>query len=171
MSTARRAEPRARSRRRARAAARRGGRPRPGGCGSASSRLRDQPEPHPEAVAAVAGDRRAARAAGPRGRGGAAAARRRGARREFLTIWFASCAPGRETSSGDRQRRRGFEPDTLVMAALGRAVERPGVVPALERRIATSPRSAASTPLRPPAHPHPGRAPPRIGSLDTAGRP
>ncbi len=89
--------------------------------------------------------------------------------RDFLTIWFAHVAGQvaevkRLTGSDDS----GFEQDTLVMAALGRATSAPALDAALERRhehIAALARFHAEHDLL--LTPTLAEPPPRIGALDT----
>ena len=119
----------------------------PARCGSAlvgvghQRRTRD-----PEAVAAVEDAAAAARRARPRGRGGRAAVRRRGAGPRLPHhLVRPALRPGRRREaalggSGDSH----FEADTLALAELGRAAgARP--LPALRTSTATSARSPAST--------------------------
>ena len=54
---------------------------------------------------------------------------------DFLTSWFVHCAYSvDEARAATRSGDRGFEPDTLVMAALGRATDPVALTRALERR-------------------------------------
>lgn len=88
--------------------------------------------------------------------------------KDFLTTWFAWCAwqvaqSKRITGAGDE----GFEPDTLVMAALGRATKPVDLVAAIENRQ----RYVRSMAAFFETHdllltPTTATAPPRIGAFD-----
>jgi amidase len=92
-----------------------------------------------------------------------------GLARDFLTIWFAQAAAivadtKRHTGSGNE----GFELDTLIMAALGRATRAQELQAAVERRtehIAGLARFHATYDLL--LTPTLAAPPPRIGALDT----
>jgi Asp-tRNA(Asn)/Glu-tRNA(Gln) amidotransferase A subunit family amidase len=93
------------------------------------------PEPHAEAVAAVGHTAAWLEELGHEVEQVAPPCDDAALAREFLTIWFANAAlrvaeVKRLTGSDDS----GFETDTLVMAALGRASSGPKVVAALEAR-------------------------------------
>jgi Asp-tRNA(Asn)/Glu-tRNA(Gln) amidotransferase A subunit family amidase len=88
--------------------------------------------------------------------------------RDFLTTWFAHCAYqvelAKELSSADDSA---FEPDTLVMAALGRATKPVDLIRATENRHLHTRRLAAFH----ASHdllltPSTATPPPRIGQLD-----
>lgn len=92
--------------------------------------------------------------------------------RDFLTSWFAYCAYSvdeakRISGSGDE----GFEPDTLLMAALGRATRPVDLIRSIENRHQHVRRLAEFH-----AHhdllltPTTATAPPRIGAFDVAPR-
>ncbi|UTI65110.1 amidase [Paraconexibacter antarcticus] len=93
------------------------------------------PDPHPEAVAAVEGAARLLESLGHEVEPVASPVDDRAVARDFLTTWFVHCAltvaeVRRVTGCGDE----GFEEDTLLMAALGRAVSGVEHERAIERR-------------------------------------
>jgi amidase len=127
------------------------------------------PDPHPEAVAAVTATAALLEELGHDVEHVAPPHDDAALAQDFLTIWFANVAllvaeVKRQTGSDDS----GFETDTLVMAALGRASSGPEVVGALERRNrhieALAGFHAKYDLLLTPTLAAP---PPRIGQLDT----
>jgi amidase len=130
------------------------------------------PSPHAEAVAAVRDAATLLEELGHRVEEVPAPHDDAALARDFLTIWFANAAcevaeVKRVTGSGDS----GFEQDTLIMAALGRATAAPALSAALARRdehIAALARFHADYDLL--LTPTLAEPPPRIGALATPAR-
>jgi amidase len=133
------------------------------------SRSSINPSPHPESVAAVRDAAVLLESLGHNVEEVAPPHDDAALARDFLTVWFAQVAATvadvqRRTGSGDE----GFELDTRVMAALGRATRADELEAALERRsehIARLARFHAGHDLL--LTPTLASPPPRIGALDT----
>ena len=92
--------------------------------------------------------------------------------RDFLTTWFAYVADTvRQAKAVSGSDDSGFEPDTLVMAALGRATRPQDVVRAIEdRQLAVRRLAAFHSSYDLLLTPTTATPPPRIGSLELPAR-